>query len=214
MDAVTYSDEELNALQWATIEYYIREVNFRNGLIADKTQPGSPASIAAVGMALASIPIFAERHLLPRCVLAKRVLNRLRFFWSSPQGPEPDATGYKGFYYHFLDMDTGRRVGQCELSTVDSAFLLAGMLTAATFFDQDTEEEHEIRTLAEALYRRVDWRWAQNGGATLTHGWKPESGFLPYRWKGYDEALLLYVLGLGSPTYALPEESYAAWAST
>jgi len=214
MDAVTCSEEELNGLQWTTIEYYIRESNFRNGLIADKTQPGSPASIAAVGMALASIPVFAERNLLPRSLLAKRVLNRLRFFWSSPQGPEPDATGYKGFYYHFLDMDTGRRLGQCELSTVDSAFLLAGMLTAAAYFDQDTEQEHEIRTLAEALYGRADWRWAQNGGATITHGWKPESGFLPYRWKGYDEALLLYVLGLGSPTYALPEESYAAFAST
>jgi hypothetical protein len=214
MDAITCSEEELNGLQWTTIEYYIRESNFRNGLVADKTQPGSPASIAAVGMALALIPVVVERNLLPRNLLAKRVLNRLRFFWSSPQGPEPDATGYKGFYYHFLDMDTGRRVGQCELSTVDSAFLLAGMLTAATYFDQDTELENEIRTLAEALYRRADWRWAQNRGATLTHGWKPESGFLPYRWEGYDEALLLYVLGLGSPTYALPEESYAAFAST
>jgi hypothetical protein len=146
--------------------------------------------------------------------VARRVLQKLRFFWNSPQGPEPDAAGYKGFYYHFLDMETGRRVWNCELSTVDSAFLLAGMLTAATYFGADAEEEQEIRTLADALYGRVDWRWAQNGGATVTHGWKPESGFLPYRWEGYDEALLLYVLGLGSPTYPLPEESYAAWTST
>jgi hypothetical protein len=208
------SEEELNALQWTTIEYYIRELNYKNGLIADKTQAGAPASIAAVGMALASIPVFVERNQLPRQLLAKRVLNRLRFFHQSPQGPEPDATGYKGFYYHFLDMDTGRRVWQSELSTVDSAFLFAGMLTAACYFDQDTEEEHEIRTLTDALYRRADWRWAQNGGATVTHGWTPEGGFLPYRWQGYDESLLLYILGLGSPTHALPEESYAAWAST
>ena len=68
--------------------------------------------------------------------------------------------------------------------------------------------------LADALYRRADWPWAQNGGATVTHGWKPESGFLEYRWEGYDEALVLYILGLGSPTHPLPEESYAAWAST
>ena len=88
------------------------------------------------------------------------------------------------------------------------------MLAAATYFDRETAEEHEIRTLADALYRRVDWRWAQNGEATVTHGWTPEEGFLPYRWRGYDEALLLYVLGLGSPTYPLPEESYSAWAST
>jgi hypothetical protein len=214
LDKPTCSEEELNALQWATIEYYIRELNYRNGLIADKTEPGSPASIAAMGMALATIPILAEREHLPRRLLAKRLLNRIRFLWNSPQGTEPDATGYKGFYYHFLDMETGRRAGQCELSTVDSAFLLAGILTVAAYFDQDTEDEHEIRTLADALYRRADWRWALNGGATITHGWKPESGFLPYRWEGYDEGLLLYVLALGSPTYPLPDESYPAWASS
>ena len=111
-------------------------------------------------------------------------------------------------------MKTGRRAGRCELSTIDTAFLLAGMLTAATYFDQDCEDEREIRTLADALYRRTDWQWARNGGATITHGWKPESGFLKYRWEGYDEALLVYVLGLGSPTYPLPKESYSAWAST
>src|SRR5215218_1359528 len=88
------------------------------------------------------------------------------------------------------------------------------MLAAAAYFDGDSADEHEIRTLADALYRRVDWRWSQGGGASVTHGWTPEGGFLPHRWRGYDEALLLYVLGLGSPTYSLPEESYSAWAST
>jgi len=214
MARVTITEEELNALQWTTLEYYIREENHCNGLIADKTQAGSPASIAAVGMALAALPLAAERAYLPRELIAERVLNKLRFFWSSPHGPQPDATGYKGFYYHFLDMETGRRVWNCELSTIDSAFLLAGALTAATYFDRNTEDEHDIRSLADALYRRADWRWALNGGATVTHGWKPVTGFLPDRWEGYDEALLLYVLGLGSPTYPLPEESYAAWAST
>jgi hypothetical protein len=144
----------------------------------------------------------------------ERTLATLRFFWNSPQGPEPDATGYQGFYYHFLDMQTGRRVWKCELSTVDTAFLLAGALTAAIYFDVATSDEHEIRTLADALYSRADWSWAQDKGATLTHGWKPESGFLNYRWEGYDEALLLYMLGLGSPTHPLPTSSYEAWAST
>jgi hypothetical protein len=144
----------------------------------------------------------------------KRTLATLRVFWNSSQGTERDATGYKGFYYHFLDMETGRRVWDCELSTIDTAFLLAGMLTAAAYYDNDSQEEQEIRTLADALYRRADWQWAQHGAATVSHGWTPESGFLPYRWEGYNEALLLYVLGLGSPTYPLPEESYAAWCST
>ena len=214
MSRVTLTEEELDALQWTTLQHYIREENYSNGLIADKTQAGSPASIAAVGMALATLPLAAERAHLARELMAERVLNKLRFFWSSPHGPEPDATGYKGFYYHFLDMETGRRVWNCELSTIDSAFLFAGALTAASYFDRDTEDEHEIRSLAHGLYRRADCRWALNGRATVTHGWKPETGFLPYRWKGYDEALLLYVLALGSPTYALPAESYAAWAST
>ena len=111
MDKPTCSDEDLNGLQWSSILYYIRELNDRTGLIADRTQPGSPASIAAVGMAVATIPVLLERYHLPRHCMAKSVLQRLRFLWNSPQGPEPDATGYKGFYYHFLDMETGRRAG-------------------------------------------------------------------------------------------------------
>src|SRR5438309_7183077 len=214
MDPVSLTEDQLEALAWVSVDYFLKEVNHHNGLIRDKTQDGAPASIAAVAMALATAPLAVESGGAPRAFMARRTLNRLRFFWNSPQGTQPDATGYKGFYYHFLDMESGRRVWDCELSTVDSAFLLAGVLAVATYFDQDTAEEHEIRTLGDALYRRADWRWAQNGGATLTHGWKPESGFLPYRWEGYDEALLLYMLALGSPTYPLPEESYAAWAST
>ena len=214
MSLPAVSDDELDALQWLTAQYYLKETNFLNGLIRDKTQPGAPASIAAVGMSLAAIPLVVERGVLPREFMAKRTVLRLRFFRDSPQGPEPDATGYKGFYYHFLDMQTGRRVWQCELSTIDSAFLFAFMLTVSTYFDRDTEDENEVRALANALYRRADWQWAQNGGPTLTHGWRPESGFIPHRWEGYDEGLLLYVLGLGSPTFPLPQESYAAYTST
>jgi len=214
MNQFPLSDEMLDTLQRETFEYFLYEDNPANGLIADKTQAGSPASIAAVGLALASYPVGVERGLLERAEARHKTLTTLRFFWNSPQGPEPDASGYKGFYYHFLDMQTGRRVWQCELSTIDTTFLLAGMLTARAYFQEDSKDEQEIRTLADALYRRADWNWARDGGASVTHGWKPESGFLRYRWEGYDEALLLYVLGLGSPTYPLPEESYPAWLST
>ncbi|HEV2524013.1 MAG TPA: glucoamylase family protein, partial [Gammaproteobacteria bacterium] len=207
-------DAELEKLQQESFAYFLHEANPDNGLIRDKTAQNWPASIAATGMALASYPIAVERGLMSRTKAVERTLDTLRFFWNSPQGPEPDATGYKGFYYHFLDMKTGRRAWQCELSTVDSTFLLAGMLTAAIYFDANTAKEQEVRTLAEALYSRADWQWAQNQGDTVTHGWKPESGFLPYRWQGYDEALLLYILGLGSPTHPLPQSSYTAWAST
>jgi len=206
--------ETFDLLERQAFDYFVHEANLVNGLVADKTQEGAPASIAAIGLALAAYPVGVERAFMTRAEAVERTLAALRFFRNSPQGTQAEATGYKGFYYHFLDMTTGRRVWRCELSTIDSAFLLAGMLTAAAYFDQDSEPEREIRTLADELYRRADWQWARNGGATLTHGWKPESGFLPYRWEGYDEALLLYLLGLGSPTYPLPEECYAAWTST
>ncbi len=204
----------LHKLQCETFNYFLNETNPANGLVIDKTAENWPASIAATGLALACYPVGVERGCMTRDAAVARTLATLRFFWNSPQGPEPDATGYQGFYYHFLDMQTGRRAWQCELSTVDSAFLLAGALTAAMYFDAGTADEREIRELADALYRRANWQWAQDQGATVTHGWTPESGFLPYRWEGYDEALLLYVLGLGSPTYPLPENSYTAWSSS
>ena len=208
------SEQMVDALQRDAFGYFVHETNLANGLVRDKTEPGSSSSIAAVGFALAAYPVGVERSWMTREEAAGRTLAALRFFWASPQSTSPDATGYRGFYYHFLDMETGRRAGRCELSTIDTAFLFAGMLVAAVYFDQDGEREREIRSLVDALYRRADWQWARNGGATVTHGWMPESGFLKFRWEGYDEALLLYALGLGSPTYPLPKESYSAWAST
>jgi hypothetical protein len=207
-------EAELEILQRDSFGYFVHETNPANGLVIDKTAPDWPASIAATGFALAAYPVGVERGLMSRSAAVARTLATLRFFWNSPHGPEPDATGYQGFYYHFLDMQTGQRAWQCELSTVDSTFLLAGMLTAGSYFDAESADEHEIRTLADALYRRANWHWAQNQGATLTHGWKPESGFLQCRWEGYDEALLLYMLALGSPTYPMSDSSYAAWGST
>jgi hypothetical protein len=208
------SDEHLGRLQWTTVLYYLHETNPDNGLVRDKTHPDAPCSIAAVGLALATFPIIVERGVVIRKFAAKIVRRRLRCLLELPQGPEPDASGYKGFFYHFLDIETGRRVWDCELSTLDSAFLFAGVLTCASYFDADTADEAEVRRLADILYRRVDWDWARNGGKAITHGWRPGTGFIPYWYQGYDEGLLLYVLGLGSPTHPLPPESYAAYCAT
>ena len=214
LDAEVPTDRDLDPLRLTTLEYYVHETNPANGLIRDKTDPAAPCSIAAVGLGLATLPVLVERGVISREFAPEIALRQLRFFHNSPHGPEPDSTGYKGFYYHFLDMKSGRRVWECELSTIDSTFLFAGMLTCASYFDGDSESEDEIRRLAETLYRRADWQWALNGGAALSHGWKPETGFIPHRWTGYDEGLLLYLLGLGSPTFPLPSESYAAYCST
>jgi hypothetical protein len=204
----------LDQIQEETFGYFLNESNPKNGLVLDKTEEDSPASIAAVGLALAAYPVGVERALLTREDAVNRTLATLRFFSSSAQGTDPDATGYRGFYYHFLDMHTGRRVWKCELSTIDSAILFAGALTAAMYFAHDTPAEREIRELADSLYRRADWNWARNNGLTVSHGWHPESGFIKYRWEGYDEALILYALALGSPTFPLPTESYRAWCSS
>ncbi|MEP6537250.1 MAG: glucoamylase family protein [Bryobacteraceae bacterium] len=201
----------LDTLQRETFDYFLYETNLQNGLVRDKTRPGWPASIAATGLALAAYPVGVERGFTTRPEAAARTIATLRFFCNSPQGTAADATGYKGFYYHFLDMDTGRRAWNCEVSTIDTAYLLAGALTAAQYFDGADPREREIRENADILFRRADWHWAQNGTAKVSLGWKPRSGFIKHFWQGYDESLLLHVLGLGSPTHPLPEQTYPAW---
>ncbi|ASQ02033.1 hypothetical protein GOB07_16220 [Sinorhizobium meliloti] len=208
------TDQDLGRLQFTTLLYYLHCTNPDNGLVRDKTEPNAPASIAAIGMALAALPVVVERGVLIRGFAAKIARKKLAFLLACPQGPEPDASGYKGFFYHFLDIETGRRVWQCELSTIDSAFLFAGALTVAAYFDGDSADEVEVRQLANTLYERADWNWACDHGPTLTHGWRPESGFIPYRWRGYDEGLLLYILGLGSRTHPLPPDAYSAYTES
>jgi hypothetical protein len=208
------TNELLDELQRGAFKYFLDKTNRENGLVPDSTWDDSPASIAAVGFGLAVLPVGTERGWIPREEAVERTLITLHFFAHSPQGPEPDTTGYQGFYYHFLDAVTGRRSWQCELSTIDTSILIAGMLVAAEYFDRDVPGEQEIRDLAHQMYRRVNWNWAQNGEPTVSHGWYPESGFLELHWKGYDESLLLYLLGLGSPDHPLPMESYQAFTST
>jgi hypothetical protein len=210
------TDEEmLNDLQRETFDYFLKRVDPVTGLIEDKTQPGFPSSITVVGMGLSAYIIGIEKKFLSREDAIQRILKILRFFYNSQQGTEKDATGYKGFYYHFLDMHTGKRAWDCELSTIDTTFFIAGVLSVATYFSTNDKDEIEIRKLADELYHRVDWQWALNGGITLTHGWKPESGFLPYRWdEHFSEAHLQYILALGSPTFPIKKEGYEKWVST
>jgi hypothetical protein len=202
----------LAEVQKRTFGYFERERNDGNGLIKDNTREVAPASIAGCGLAFACYVVAAYRGYLSRRDAAKRVLVSLRFFQHARQDDSPTATGYRGFFYHFLDPATGRRVLQSELSTIDTAIVIAGALVARAFFDRP--EESEIRELAEELYSRVEWSWMCSPPGAIRHGWRPESGFTPYEWRGYSEALFLYILALGSSVDPIPESGYKAWTST
>jgi hypothetical protein len=204
----------LDRLQRSAFDYFVQHGRRDNGLVADTSRPGSHASIAVIGFALSAYPVGAERGWMTRGEALQRCLAALRFFRDSDQGGTPESTGIHGFYFHFLHMGSGRRAWNCEVSLIDTALLLAGMLTAAAYFSAATAGEAELRALVQVLYERADWGWAQPRGAAVVHGWKPGSGFLNYGWEGYSEALLMYALGLGSPTHALTDASFAAWTGT
>jgi hypothetical protein len=199
-------------LQERTFRYFWDTADPVTGLVPDRYPTPSFSSIAAVGFALTAYPIGVQRGYVTREAARERVLTTLRFFRFAPQGAGAnDATGYKGFFYRFLDMRTGLRSGDIELSTVDTALLLGGVLFCQSYFDSADAVEVEIRRLADEIYRRVDWRWAQARAPAISHGWTPEAGFIVHDWRGYNEAMLVYVLALGSPTHAVEPIAWEEW---
>jgi hypothetical protein len=205
-------EQFLDDLQERSFRFFWETTNPENGLVPDRHPTPSFSSIAAVGFGLTAYPIGIERGWVSREDARQRVLVTLRFFRDAPQGPQArGVTGHKGFFYHFVDMKTGERFENTELSTVDTALLLGGVLFCQSYFDGEHPEEVEIRALADEIYRRVDWRWAQARPPAISHGWRPENGFISHDWVGYNEAMLIYVLALGSPTFAVEPEAWAAW---
>jgi hypothetical protein len=167
------------------------------------------SSIAAIGFGLTAYGVGAERGYVTREQARDRTLTTLRFLWNAPQGSDPkDVTGYRGFFYHFLDMDQGRRYQTVELSSIDTALLMAGVLFAQSYFDRDDAAEREVRDLADRLYRRVEWSWMQPRAPLIGMGWHPEKGMIPHDYRGYEEAMILYVLALGSPTHAISPDAW------
>ena len=205
----------LDTLQQRTFGFFWELQDPGTHLIPDRWPSKSFSSVAAVGFGLASYPVGVERGYVSRAQAAERTLATLRFFWTAPQGTAAAGmTGHKGFFYHFLDMETGRRFERVELSTIDTALLLGGILVCREYFDGSGAEEREIRALADSIYFRVDWQWAVVRPPLVSMGWTPEEGFHSYDWRGMNEAMLLYVLALGSPTHPVAPESWAAWTST
>lgn len=202
-------------LERRTFDWFWELGNPVNGLVPDRWPTPSASSIAAVGFGLTAYGVGVERGWISREQAVDRTLATLRFFARAPQGTNAaGASGYKGFFYHFLDMDSGLRAGTNELSTVDTALLLGGVLFAQSYYDRDDRKEAEIRRLADKIYGRVDWTWAQARKPLIAMGWKPEEGMLKYDWQGYNEAILVYVLALGSPTHPVGEDAYQAWSAT
>ena len=198
-----------------TFEFFWATANPSNGLLPDRHPRPSPASVGAIGFALTSYVIGADRRFITREQARQRVLSTVRFFRDAPQGPQARGTsGYKGFFYHFLDMKTGTRAGPSELSTIDTALLLAGLLHAQAHFDGSHPDEVEIRAGADAIYQRVDWKWAQVRGQLISISWSPEEGLARYDWGGYNEAMLVLLLALGSPTHPVDASAWSAWSET
>jgi len=202
----------LDTLEQRTFRWFWDLSDARTGLTPDRAPTKSFCSTAAVGFALTAYPIGAERGWVTRAQACERARATLDFLWEAPQGPAPEGcAGYRGFFYHFLDPATGLRFEQVELSTMDTALLLAGALFCQSYFDRDDPQEARVRALAESLYARADWRWAYVRPPLVVHGWDPESGFLPYDWGGMNESMIVPILALGSPTYALPPEVWPGW---
>jgi len=212
----------LDTLSRRTFDFFWETTNAANGLTPDRWPTKSFSSVAAVGFALTAYPIGVERGWVTRDAARERVLTTLRFFWTAPQGPQSTGvTGYKGFFYHFLDMDTGLRFATVELSTIDTSLLLAGALTCRQYFDRDDAGDREVRALVDSIYNRVDWNWARDGDALVNMGWRPEPaphqnarGFIISEWAGYDEGMILYVLALGSPTHPVDPVAWTQWTQT
>lgn len=198
-----------------TFDFFWDTGNPANGMVPDRYPSRSPASIAAIGFGLTAYAIGADRGYISRDQARKRTLNTVRFFRTAPQGAKSRGNaGYKGFFYHFLDMKTGLRSPRSELSTVDTALLIGGMLHAQAYFDTDHPDEVEIREAVDQIYWRVDWKWAQVRGQLISMGWRPERGFIPHDWNGYNEAMLVVLLALGSPTHPVEEGAWSAWAES
>ena len=201
-------------IQQRTFRYFWDTTDPRTGLAPDRWPTPAFCSIAAVGFALTAYPIGVAKGWISREQARQRTVATLQFFADAPQGAATSGTaGYKGFFYHFLDMKTGTRFAKCELSTIDTTLLLAGALFAQSWYDDDHPDEVRIRKLADRLYRAIDWAWITPRAPFVAMGWHPESGFIAHDWDQYNESMLLYLLALASPTHPISGDAWAHWSA-
>jgi hypothetical protein len=201
-------DAFLEDLERKNFQYFWDQASPDTGLVRDrcniqKKENSVVASIAATGFGLTALCIAQQRYFLAFEDARDRVLATLRFLWKK-------MPTHRGFFYHFADINTGERVWDSEVSSVDTSILLCGLLTCRRHF----EEHSEISLLAYEIFNRVDWSWLSEDTSLLPHGWTPEFGFLPYRWDYYSEMMMIYLLGLGSLPHPLPAGAWNAWKRT
>lgn len=208
-------DEFIDDLKIRTFKYFWELVDESTWQIPDRYPKKTFTSIAATGFGLAAYIVGIENNFITRMEGASRVHNTLSWLWNSNQGPEADGvSGYKGLFYHFLNYNSGTRYQTVELSTIDTGLLMAGILTCQSYFDRDTSIEKEIRALADSLYLRVEWDWAVNGQEHMSMGWHPETGFIPAKWTGYNEAMILIIMAMGSPSHPIHDSAWISWCNT
>lgn len=209
---VPYQREDLKK---RTFHYFWDLADKNNYQVPDRYPTLTFSSIAATGFGLSSYIVGVENGYVSRQQAADRVLKTLQTLWKLPQGKEAKGvSGFKGFYYHFLNLDDATRYKQVELSSIDTGLLMAGILSVQSYFDKDNATEKEIRKLADQLYLRVDWNWMMNGNKSMSMGWHPESGFIRSEWKGYNEAMVLLIMAMGSPTHPIPNQAWETWCET
>ncbi|HEX7930757.1 MAG TPA: glucoamylase family protein, partial [Sphingomicrobium sp.] len=219
--SITYGDRGrtlpafYEEIEQRTFRFFWETVNRQNGLVPDRWPTPAFCSIAAVGFALPAYAVGVERGWCTRAEARDLTLITLRFFWNAPQGPEPTGTtGHKGFFYHFINMETGLRHKTVELSSVDTTILLMGILFAGQYFDRADAAEREIRDLAQKIYARADWNFFRTDGrAAISMGWHPETGLIERNWDGYNEGMFVYVLALGAPVHPVPRNSWEQWVA-
>jgi hypothetical protein len=197
-------DSLLDEIERAAFDFFWNEAGQKTGQVKDRAlvkgnDQHTIASIAATGFGLSGLCIGEARGYGKKPDIIERVRTTLRFLWQK-------LPHEHGFYYHFIDVNSGERQWKCEISSIDTSLLLCGVLTARQHF-----ADPEIQDLATKIYERVDWPWMLNGGATFSMGWHPESGFLDARWSHYCELMMIYLLALGSPTHPVSVDTWKAW---
>jgi len=194
----------LDQVEEASFKYFWAQAHPETGMVLDRCDARNPVtselgSIAATGFGLTALCIGEKRGYLSRPAAEARVLNTLRFLWKK-------LSNHRGFFYHFANINTGERLWDSEVSSIDTSILLCGVLTCREHFAHS-----EISELALEIFNRVDWNWLSEDTPVLPHGWTPEGGFLQYRWDDYSEMMMMYLLGLGSSLHPLPPEAWNSW---